>query len=58
MQEKNIPVTNDECKIYNNSSYGVMVNVQDIRVREFEFQSCYYIHFQTNTLMKGMNSLT
>ena len=25
---------------------------------EFEFQPHYYIHFQTNTLAKGMNSLS
>ena len=28
-----------------------------IEVSEFELQSCYYVHFQTNTLGKGMNSL-
>ena len=26
-----------------------------IIVSEFELQSCYYIHFRTNTLGKGMN---
>ena len=38
---------------------GVMVNVLDcgIVVREFELQSCYYVHFQTNPLGKGMNPL-
>ena len=36
---------------------GVMVKVMDCRivVSKFELQSCYYIHFQTNTLGKGMN---
>ena len=29
----------------------------DLEVSEFEFQSCYYGHFQTNTLGKGMNLL-
>ena len=24
---------------------------------EFEFQSCYYIHFRTNTIEKGINPL-
>ena len=28
-----------------------------IVVREFELQSCNYIHFWTNTLWKGMNTL-
>ncbi len=38
---------------------GVMVNVMDcgIVVSEFVLQSCYYVHFRTNTLGKGMNSL-
>ena len=41
------------------SPYGVMVYVLDcvIVVREFKLQLCYYIHFQTNTLGKGMNPL-
>ena len=30
---------------------------QEKRVSEFELQSRYYIHFQTNTLGKGMNPL-
>ena len=32
-----------------------MANVLDcdIVVREFELQSCYYVHFRTNTLGKG-----
>ena len=37
----------------------VVVKTMDCRiiVREFEFQLCYYIHFWTNTLGKGMNPL-
>ena len=36
-----------------------MVKAMDcgIVVREFELQSRYYAHFQTNTLGKGMNLL-
>ena len=38
---------------------GVMVKVMDcgIGVSEFILQSSYYIHFQANTLGKGMNPL-
>ena len=38
---------------------SIMVKVMDcgIVVSEFEFQSRYYVHFQTNTLRKGMNPL-
>ena len=38
---------------------GVMVKVMDcgIVVREFVLQSRYYVHFQANTLGKGMNPL-
>ena len=38
---------------------GVMVKALDcgIVVSEFELQSRYYVHFQTNTFGKGMNSL-
>ena len=38
---------------------GVMVKamVCEIVAREFEIQSCYYVHFQTNTIGKGMNPL-
>ena len=37
----------------------VIVKVLDCRiiVSEFKLQSYYYIHFQTNTLGKGMNPL-
>ena len=29
----------------------------DIVENEFELQSCYYVHFRTNTQEKGMNCL-
>ena len=36
---------------------GVIVKAMDcgIVVSEFVLQSCYYVHFQANTLGKGMN---
>ena len=38
---------------------GIRVKVLDcdIVVYEFELQSCYYFHFQTNSLGKGINLL-
>ena len=38
---------------------GVMANMLecDFVVSEFELQSCYYVHFRTNNLGKGINSL-
>ena len=41
------------------SSSGVMTKVLDcgLEVNEFKLQLCYYIHFWTNTLGKGMNPL-
>ena len=41
------------------SPYGVMVKALacGIVVNEFALQSHYYVHFQTNALGKGMNSL-
>ena len=38
---------------------GVMVKAMDcgIVVSEFVLQPCYYVHFRTNTLGKGMNPL-
>ena len=38
---------------------GVMVKAMDcgIVVSEFVFQSRYYVHFQANTLGKGMNPI-
>ena len=39
--------------------HGVMVKAMDcgIVVSEFVLQSHYYVHFQANTLGKGMNTL-
>ena len=44
---------------YRISPHGVMAYVRDysFEVSEFEHQSSYYVHFRTNTLGKGMNSL-
>ena len=38
---------------------GAMTKVLDcgLEVREFKPQSWYYVHFQANTLRKGMNPL-
>ena len=38
---------------------GIMVNMLNwcLEVSTFELQSCYYVHFQTNILGKGMKSL-
>ena len=38
---------------------GIMANMQDsgLEVREFELYLYYYVHFWTNILGKGMNSL-
>ena len=38
---------------------SVIVKAMDcgIVVSEFDFQSHYYVHFQTNTLGRGMNPL-
>ena len=37
----------------------IMANMLDFNliVSKFKLQLCYYIHFQTNTLGKGMNLL-
>ena len=45
--------------IWRGYPHGVMVKAMNcgIVVSEFVLQSCYYIHFQTNTLGKGMNPL-
>ena len=39
--------------------YGIDSDMLDcvIAVSEFRLQSCYYVHFWTNTIGKGMNSL-
>ena len=36
-----------------------MIKVLDfgLKVSVFELQSCYYVHFRTNTLRKGMNPI-
>ena len=38
------------CKGFKAMDYGIVIN-------EFDLQSSYYVHFRTNTLRKGMNSL-
>ena len=44
---------------YTGVPHGVVANVLNIGivVSEFKLQSCHYVHFLTNTLGKGMNSL-
>ena len=46
-------------KLYRGCPRGVMLKAMDcgIVVSEFVLQSRYYVHFQTNTLGKGMNPL-
>ena len=41
-------------------SYGIMVQVLDcsLEVSEFKLHSCYYVHFRTITLRKGINPPT
>ena len=41
------------------SPMGVVANMldSDIIVSEFKLQSCYYVHFQINTVGKGVNPL-
>ena len=43
--------------IYSGSPHGVMAKVLDygLEVSDFDLQSCYNIHFRTNTLGKDMN---
>ncbi len=45
--------------LFRGSTRDVVANLLDcdIVVSEFKLQSCYYIHFRTNTLGKGMNPL-
>ena len=38
--------------------YGLEVSNYGLEVSEFEFQSCFYVHFRTNFLGKGMNILS
>ena len=49
----------NQSEFFHGGLRGVMVKVLDcgIVVHEFEPQSCYDVHFQTNTLGKGMNPL-
>ena len=49
-----------KCHLVGGCPRGVMVKAMDcgIVVHEFELQSRYYIHFQANTLGKGMNPLS
>ena len=49
--------TKPSWKYLRRSPYGIVANELDcnIVVSEFVLQSRYYIHFQTNTLGKGMN---
>ena len=44
--------------MYKGSRLSVVTNELDcdIVVKKFELQSHYYIHFQTNTLGKGINT--
>ena len=48
-----------ENKLWLEMSRGLMAKVLDcdLQVSEFEFQSRYYIYFQTNNLREGMNPL-
>ena len=48
-----------EVKHFLGSRHDVVVNVLifDTVVSEFELHSFYYVHFQINTLGKGMNPL-
>ena len=45
------------CKKCSGSVLVVKAVVGEILVSEFELQSRYYVHFLTNTLWKGMNTL-
>ena len=57
--EMAIPSDRTEANFCWENFCGVVANVLDcdIIVREFKIQWCYKIHFQTNTLGKGKNSL-
>ena len=52
-------IGNSDVKMTRRCPCSVMVKVMDsgIVVSEFEFLSLYSVHFQTNTLGKGMNLL-
>ena len=46
-------------KLFRRCPHGVMVKAMNYRtvVSEFVLQTRYYVHFQANTLGKGMNPL-
>ena len=46
-------------KINEGCPRGVLVKPLDYRIvlSDFELQSCYYMHFRTNTLGKGIDTL-
>ena len=46
-------------RVKEESPYGIMAKVLDcsLEISEFKLQLCYYIHFLTNTLGKGINPL-
>ena len=50
---------NESFRLSRGCPRGVMVKAMDcgIVVSEFELQSCYYVHFRSNTLGKGINPL-
>ena len=52
-------LTNKDLHTSARCPHGVMVKTLNcgIIVSEFKLQLCYYVHFQTNTLGKGMNPL-
>ena len=49
-----------QIKFIGKSVRGIMAKAQDcgLKVSEFEHQSGFYVHFRTNIVGKGMNSLT
>ena len=58
MASSNFLFNNELWTIINQGSpYGIImakVLACSLKVSEFKFQSCYYVHFQTNTLGKDM----
>ena len=50
-------VSNIEVLSQGENPCGIMAKVRDcsLKIREFKLQLCYYIHFWTSTLGKGMN---
>ena len=51
-----IAITSRSTQTQNGSICGVQAKVQDcgLEVSDFELQSGYYVHFQDDTLAKGM----